>query len=935
MFRKAIVILLSCLFLASSFYVSAEGGKIVTSDNSSDIFQEDSNTLEKYVDYEKRFADFGKAEQKISLNKDNCTAFSSGVSMKDDGYCLINANDYITYSFSVEKDGWYCPVVNYIPIESNGADIEASIMIDNVYPYSEMSNFTLPRIWKNSVDKFQIDDFGNEYSPEQVEVFEKQSKKLSDTDGFVVGNLCIALTQGTHTLTFKLTNEKINVIGIELTTPDDIPDYTDYISKHNSKKYSGENIIVEGENAFSKSSKMYIPLSNRNESSLSPSNPTVSLNNYIGGSNWNSHGGTISWKVTIPEDGLYNIGFHFHQTYLQEGTSYRRLMIDNEVPFKEAESISFRYDSGWQFQNLQNGNGEDLLVYFDKGEHTLSLSVTLGEFADFSSQLSGITARLGKIYREIVKITGESPDANRDYNLFTAIPELDNELNDISKSLKSLANESEKLSGAKGGSNAQILRKANVNIEQMLDKKYKAHTKLSSFYDNYASLCSWLYEMQNMALDIDYISFTAPDTHFMGEKVGVFKKITFSIKRLLSSFGDAYSKTSKSSDTQLVLWSNWGRDQLNILENLIANDFTPKTGIKVSLKITDASLIQAGLSGDGPDIEIHTARTNPLNYGMRGILVDLSKFSDYNEVSKWFSQTATVPYQYNGGVYGLPDTETFEMMFIRTDIFDDLGLEIPKTWDDFINVAKVITLNNMNCGMGATLSTFMTQMDVNFYKEDLSGTNLMSPGAVKAANYWLDFFTKYSFPISYSFFNRFRTGLMPMGLASYTEYSTLKAAAPEINGSWVMVEMPGFENKDGTINNTVTGAGTASVILDWSKHKDDAWTFLKWWCSEDVQYRFGVNCESVLGVSGRYPTANLNALYRLGWDNQTLKQIKGQIEALRQLPEIPGSYYVSRSIQQVQWNVVNNGENVEDMLEKWVPEADDEIRRKTEEYASK
>ena len=213
----------------------------------------------------------------------------------------------------------------------------------------------------------------------------------------------------------------------------------------------------------------------------------------------------------------------------------------------------------------------------------------------------------------------------------------------------------------------------------------------------------------------------------------------------------------------------------------------------------------------------------------------------------------------------------------------------------------------------------------------------MSAGAIKAFTYMTDFYTKYKFPVSYSFFNRFRTGLMPMAIAAYSENATLRAAAPEISGKWQMCEMPGYVSEDGTVNNSVNGTGTACVILNWASDakKEMAWEFLKWWTSDDIQYRYSVNIESILGSSARYNSANLNAVYRLGWDSATLEALKNQFDTLYNYPEVPGSYYVSRSTQQVFWNVVNNGQDVEDMLEKWIPEADDEIQRKTEEYAKR
>lgn len=928
MLKKVFSVVLSFLILTVSFEVNAVG----SSDNYVPDVTADYVNLDGYTYYREKNSQFEAAEERITLGKNDVTEYSGDIDAE--AVLLTKTNDSVSYTLNVEKAGWYQPTVNYTAIEGNGNDIEMQMLVDGEVPYSELKDFVLHRAWKNRTDEFLKDESGNEYSPEQIESFEAQSAKIKDIDGLITEPLCVALTEGVHTVTLVLKNEKVKISGLTFSSHDILLNYSEYKERNNAENYNGENIVIEGENAILKSSKVLVPLSNRGESSLTPSDPTIKLINYIGGSNWSSTGGKITWDVKVPADGYYNIGFHFHQTYLQEGVSYRALYIDGEIPFKEASAIAFPYKSGWQYMNLTDENGTDTPVYLTSGKHTLALEVTLGELAGLAGQLDICTSRLGKIYRQIVKITGESPDANRDYNLFTAVPDLQSELEEISTKLGELAEMSENVAGAKGGSNAQILRKAKITVDQMLQKKYSAHTRLSTFYDNYASLCSWLYEMQSMALDLDSITLSSPNNNYKGEPNGFLKKTSYTILRLLSSFSDDYIASSKYEGKSIVLWSNWGRDQLNIIGNLITDDFTPKTGIKVNLRITDASLVQAGLSGNGPDVEINTARSDPLNYAMRGILTELDQFDGFEEVCGRFSKNAIVPYRYKGATYGIPDTETFTMLFVRTDIFEELGLEIPKTWAEFINCAKVISLNNMNCGMGAGLFTFMAQMDVPVFNDDLTATNLMSSGAVTAADFWLAFYTKYGFPVSYNFFNRFRIGLMPMAIADYTQYAILKAAAPEINGKWKMVEMPGFVNEDGTINNTTTGGGTASIILDWSQNKEEAWEFIKWWSSEDIQYRFSVNCESVLGVSGRHPTANLAAAYRLGWDNETLRALKSQFDTLTEIEETPGSYYIGRSVQQVYWNVVNNGQDVEDMLEKWIPEADDEIRRKTEEYAN-
>ena len=47
---------------------------------------------------------------------------------------------------------------------------------------------------------------------------------------------------------------------------------------------------------------------------------------------------------------------------------------------------------------------------------------------------------------------------------------------------------------------------------------------------------------------------------------------------------------------------------------------------------------------------------------------------------------------------------------------------------------------------------------------------------------------------------------------------------------------------------------------------------------------------------------------------------------------MPGSYYVSRAVDQAFWSVVNGGESPKDALMKWSDIANYEIERKVEQY---
>lgn len=76
-------------------------------------------------------------------------------------------------------------------------------------------------------------------------------------------------------------------------------------------------------------------------------------------------------------------------------------------------------------------------------------------------------------------------------------------------------------------------------------------------------------------------------------------------------------------------------------------------------------------------------------------MVDLTTFDNFDDIISRFYDDAVTPYRYNGGVYALPVTRTFPVMFYRKDILRDLGLDIPETWDDVINMVSVLAQNNM------------------------------------------------------------------------------------------------------------------------------------------------------------------------------------------------------------------------------------------------
>ena len=71
---------------------------------------------------------------------------------------------------------------------------------------------------------------------------------------------------------------------------------------------------------------------------------------------------------------------------------------------------------------------------------------------------------------------------------------------------------------------------------------------------------------------------------------------------------------------------------------------------------------------------------------------------------------------------------------------------------------------------------------------------------------------------------------------------------------------------------------------------------------------------------------------RLSWDRSALDSILRQWENVREIEEVPGSYYVSRSVDQAFWAVYNDTATQKEAITEWAKVSDLEIKRKIAEY---
>ena len=971
-YRKLASGVLSCIFAVSSLSgaidASAENNvslRTLKSMQDDYYYIEPIDTgIPTYSDYYDEYCNENRPDKSIEImgkdyisceNGDFSTgSYGSENDVRDDVLIWESADGEITYSADIPETGIYCLEMNYFPIESNSSSIELSMFIDGKTPYDTASRITLGRVWVNETEIY-TDSRGNQVRPSQIQKGMWKKSFFGDIDGLFGEPLFFYLEKGEHEIKFTSERAQFAIESFRFGNPEKIKTYDEYVSSVNSsvsKEDTPSNIFrIEGENALYKSDSTLYPTYDNTSYLVSPSDPRKVVYNTLGAGNWKKALQSVTWtipKEDIISDGWYKIGIKSRQNQMRGFYSNRRMYIDGEIPCEETEQLKFYYDNDWNLVSPKTESGDYIYVYLDADkDHTVTLECVPGEIGDYLRKLDDIVADLNTYYRKILMITGPSPDKYTDYYVHEKIPNLESEFQRISKQLKDVQEGIENLSGS-SGSEAAAIETMTVILDKCVKKPLRIPDYLSQIKDNIASVSAWIRDYRDQPLEIDYIEFASCDKEFSSCKENFGKSLSFSMSAFFGSFFEDYTTLSDvTGEDAINVWVSLGRDQAQVVKEMAENEFMQETGIPIAVNLVVGGVVEATLAGKGPDVALFLGGEFPVNLAARDLLVDvsdLSEFPDYPEVEKRFQENAMTPYQYNGGTYGLPISQTFPMLFYRTDVLTELGYNSPpETWEDLIDMLPALQRNYMSVGLilppanispateaGHTFSMLLLQKGKNYYNEAQTKSTFDTIEAVQAFEEWTDFYTKYSFVQSYDAFSRFRTGEYPIVIANYTFFNQLAVASPEIKGLWNFCPVPGTKDKNGNISHAANSTGSGAVIFKKVKNKQNAWEFIKWFTEKDTQTEYGTQIEGLLGTMGRFDTANIEALSELSWSHSEYDRLSAQQKELVEIPVIPSSYAVTRNIMNAFREVVNELENPRDTLIWYNRDINDEITRKRE-----
>lgn len=885
---------------------------------------------------------------------DTGTSVETGLGEEfSEALALNDENSWVEYEVDIKQEGFYHIGIDYYALKGKRSSIVRSIQINGEYPFYQAKQVEFQRMWQEIGEPW-YDNQGNEYNPRREEVSGWQYRDFIDSEAKVSSGFRFYFDKGKHTIKIEAIREPAAIGALHIYAPKAVPTYKEAVASYEAqglKPVKGQYLTFQAELSTLRSDPTLKRIEDREPDTVPFKRDAVVLNSF-GGLSWRDGGQWAEWEIDVPESGLYNIGFRFGQWYLNGFPVQRKVFINGELPFAEMNSVPFPYATEWQISNASQSHNEDYLFYLEQGKNTIRMEVQVGELGEVLELVTDTSQKMATLTREVIRVTGTNPDPNADWKLERNIPNIVARLQSMAWYIDDAITMLTLFGVEEGSSELSTLYEARQVLVDMADDTRSIPARLIKFRELQSSLGLWVNGLSKQSLVLDYIIVKSPDQQWPRPAAPILVRMGTSISDLLLTFRKNYGGvgTVYDKDEQVLdVWIARGRDWVDIIKQMIDEDFTPETGIKVNVNVIPANqsqiLMLANTSGLTPDVALGVDGEVPIDFAIRNALVNLSEFSDYEEVANRFRPGALIPYRYNDGNFALPENQNFFMLFYRKDIMSELGYleeDMPDTWEDVMELIPILHQNGMDFFYPHAINDtkqainefapFLFQHGGEFYEENGVRSALDSPEAIEAMRMWTGLFTNYKIEKQADFYNRFRSGEMPIGVADYSTYILLSTAAPELTGWWGMKPMPGMLKEDGQIDRSTGGLAQTGIIFKDTEQKDNAWEFLKWWTSADAQERFGSELEALLGVEARWNTANVEALKRLPWQTADIEAILEQWEWFREREVVLGGYYTTRHIANM-WNeIVLNGRIVRESVEDGVKEINKELSKKREEF---
>ncbi len=856
----------------------------------------------------------------------------------------LSTGDKATLQIDVPEDGLYYMNFNYLSYDDSILPITLGMKVDGDYPFYETRTVKLTTSWKLSEEK-NYDRYNNEVVAVPDKDIKWENQSLTDSSYRHSDPLKLELTKGKHTLEFEVQEGTFLLGNIELAAPTTVASYTGSEAAEGS-----ELITIQGEE-YAETNDSSIHAIAEYDTSVDPYATKETILNTLDSDSFDEAGQKVTYSFNVEKAGYYNIAMNYRQSDKTDFPVFVDVAVDGQIPNEAFRSYGMAYTTKYKTSTLKDSNDNDLSVYLEAGEHTISYTISMDNICYIMEELDLVMSEVNDLALEITKVAGSNADKYRDLKLSRYIPNLEETLYGYADKLTELEQSAVKWSDS--DKNVAVMSSmliAAKQLKSLADNPDEIPYRISELSTSTNSVNHYLAQalddlmVNGIAIDRIYIY---QDNAELPSKPGFFKSIGMNLSRFASSFTNQAYSTSNTNKEHLQVWVNRSSQYVQIMQKLIDEEFTPQTGIDVDISIMpdQQKLVLANSAGNAPDVATGINYTIPYELAIRGALADLTQFDGFKEAANQYEPGFFLTGTIGDKIYSMPETMNFWVMFYRSDVLEKLGIEVPETMDDVIDMLPTLQMRGLNfyyptAGMllmrnfhGTT--PLIVQNGGSIYNSTANaGCGFGNENTVQGFTTLTDLFTVYNLPVNVdNFYQHFRNGDMPIGIADYATFNMLTNAAPELASSWEIALIPGTEQEDGTIDRSVCGCAESSVIFKSdSEREQQAWQFVQWWSSAEVQAEFGQTIQISYGDDYIWNTANMAALDQLPIDSNSKKVIEETAKNVVDVARVPGTYLLEREISNAFNDIVVNGQDERTRIDKAVRSVNHEFDRKLEEF---
>jgi ABC-type glycerol-3-phosphate transport system substrate-binding protein len=278
------------------------------------------------------------------------------------------------------------------------------------------------------------------------------------------------------------------------------------------------------------------------------------------------------------------------------------------------------------------------------------------------------------------------------------------------------------------------------------------------------------------------------------------------------------------------------------------SEVNPNVTVEVSFipweQYTGEKLISGIASGEGPDV-FWLAPPGMIPFVDSDVLLPLEDYLPA-DVKSDFRQETLDAVTFNNHLYALPNEQELLAIFYNKKLFEEEGLQPPKTWDELIETARKLTTPD-RYGMELetapdgyfifTFYPFLWAAGGRTLNDDWTKSEINSPAAVSAFDLWQTLFKEKLVPPSHVdpswYVDNLAQGKVAMSLNGSWAVSMLKSQYPDFEYGVAPIPVP-----EGGQPSTAYG-GWTTVVNKNSPHVKEAVDFVMWlYANEDPTFSY-------------------------------------------------------------------------------------------------